>query len=152
MLISLRTVSHIKIVCIIQLKKNSIKNQKTNLSVISPADMDNCWRAGGHSERSWLRMTTYGYPTSEYGEEAVTKWRNREKNVDTDWLEPIGSPGTATQGRRTSCCNQCCGSKYTEFGSGSWILAQFESKSGCRVMLSILKENFKNNLRDKRIS
>ena len=37
---------------------------------------------------------------------------------------------------------QCCGSKYIEFGSGSGILAQFGSgsKSGSRVMPSILKE------------
>ena len=38
--------------------------------------------------------------------------------------------------------NQCCGSKYVEFGSGSKILAQFGSgsRSGSRVIQSILKE------------
>ena len=55
--------------------------------------------------------------------------------------------------------NQCCGSKYIEFGSGSGSrsLAQFGSGSGSRssapfgssVMLSILKEKIKNNFREK---
>ena len=46
--------------------------------------------------------------------------------------------------------NQCCGSKYIEFGSGSRILAQFgsgsRSGSGSRVILLILKEKIKNNV------
>ena len=45
---------------------------------------------------------------------------------------------------------QCCGSKYIEFGSGSMILAQFGSRSG--VMLSILKEKIKNYIREKQFS
>ena len=47
----------------------------------------------------------------------------------------------------TIWCEQCCGSKYIEFGSGSQILVQFGS--GSSVMLSILKEKIKNNFREK---
>ena len=52
----------------------------------------------------------------------------------------------------TSLWHQCCGSKYIEFGPGygSRILAQFGS--GSRVMLSILKQKFKNNFREKLFS
>ena len=52
--------------------------------------------------------------------------------------------------------NQCCGSKYIEFGSGSRSLAQFGSGSrsgpGSRVRRSILKEKIKNNFREKLFS
>ena len=47
------------------------------------------------------------------------------------------------------CYNQCCESKYIEFGSGSRILAQFEFGSGSRVLLSVLKEKIKNNFWEK---
>ena len=43
--------------------------------------------------------------------------------------------------------NQCCGSKYIEFGPGSRILAQFGS--GSRALLSTLKEKNQNNFREK---
>ena len=42
--------------------------------------------------------------------------------------------------------NQCCGSKYIEFGSGS------RSGSGFIVMLSILKEKVINNFKEKQFS
>ena len=49
--------------------------------------------------------------------------------------------------------NQCYGSKYIEFGSGSRIYAQFgsgsRSGSGSRVKQSILKDKFQNKFRKK---
>ena len=45
--------------------------------------------------------------------------------------------------------NQCCESKYIEFGSRSRILAQFGSGSISRVILSILKQKIQNNFREK---
>ena len=50
---------------------------------------------------------------------------------------------------------QCNGSKYIEFGYGSWTLAQYRSGcgsrsgSGSRVMLSISKEKTKFNFREQ---
>ena len=52
-----------------------------------------------------------------------------------------------TNERNADTTNQCCGSKYIEFGSGSRILAQF----GSRVILSILKEKIQNIFREKQI-
>ena len=37
-------------------------------------------------------------------------------------------------------CHQCCGSKYIEFGSGSWILAQFVSGSGYKDNVNNLEK------------
>ena len=49
---------------------------------------------------------------------------------------------------------QCCGSKYIEFGSRSRILALFGavSRSGSRVILSILKYKIKNDFRYNQFS
>ena len=48
--------------------------------------------------------------------------------------------------------SQGCGSKCIEFGSGSWILDQFGSEFGSRVMLSILKEKLRSNIKEKKFS
>ena len=40
-------------------------------------------------------------------------------------------------------CKQCFGSKYVEFGSGSWILAQFGSESDPGLCCKICKKNLK---------
>ena len=76
-----------------------------------------------------------------------------KKMVQWHWLEnkmllicPISEPNFAKKSKlsstyRTITSNQCCGSKYIEFGSGSRILAQFGSGSGSRV-ISISKEFF----------
>ena len=62
-------------------------------------------------------------------------------------LQEVGREG----GIGTSTFHQYCGSKFTEFGSGSRILVQFGSVSGSRIIpvLSILKENFFKKYREK---
>ena len=64
-----------------------------------------------------------------------------------------GSSGRDTNHLTTTPHNQCCGSKYIEFGSGSRIVAQFgsgsRSGSRSRAILSTLKEKIQNIFREK---
>ena len=69
--------------------------------------------------------------------------------------EPHFSPKISRQ-VQVNIFNQCCWSKYIEFGSGSRILGQFGSGSGSRsgsgVMVSILKKEIINNFTEKLFS